>query len=756
MKWGEVWEEARHRGVQAWWWATDRPSVGTLGDIEDARLGVHPGQSHPYLPRRVDDGLEDRIGSSAPLVVVVGESLAGTSRATVRAARRMLGAKQRLLVPSDLHTADLRRLIASASHRDTVIWLDGAPLELLDQITPASLRLARRSRVRLVVTTRPGLVVADHPDPETERLLRDASGPAVGPLTEDEARGSELRAGRRVGREVLPHLAADALIDPVGWSSLVPLAITRIAASWEQLGVPLPLTPDRVVLLAGSAQKQLDVATPAPADDVREVLRDRLARPYAGLQVLTRERRRGRPHVRCHPLLRESAVPNRSLADLLLRELDPEQLGLVARNALAAGEVAVAAYLLRHVPACRLSPRRALLVAEERAADPESERWYRLALEGEGAVRTRAQLGLSTLLEQRRSSPLEVRALLEAAVPDQRALLRLGQKDTLWGRDKARPWFLRAAAGPDPDLAAEAAWKAAELDLTGTPDRQTLTLLRQAIARSGAWTLAATFALGRTSRVLGDGDSAEQVLGALSAQVDRVEHAEVWLEWGQVAEDRGDLVEAARRYENAVHLWDDDGEEATLRLAGLDLQCGRFTDARDRVERWRGSGLHGGTAALPRLSLPRVSSQEPRASSEEPRRLRFAAGRLPRASWVAGEAAYQLRDWATARVRLAGATELPGESGETATLHLARIEFSDRDLLAADDRLVGLAAGSGSRAEEARNLRAAYADQVARLREKEERRRAERERLAEEGRRGRDKAYVAVMRDGRHRIVYGP
>ncbi|GAA4911005.1 hypothetical protein EV188_10335 [Actinomycetospora succinea] len=74
-----------------------------------------------------------------------------------------------------------------------------------------------------------------------------------------------------------------------------------------------------------------------------------------------------------------------------------------------------------------------------------------------------------------------LRPVFEAAVPDQRALIALGDIDT-WLRNgrTARGWWVQAAAGPDPDLAALAAWRAGRADLRGGRPDDALPLLRQA------------------------------------------------------------------------------------------------------------------------------------------------------------------------------------------------------------------------------------------------------------------------------------
>lgn len=83
-----------------------------------------------------------------------------------------------------------------------------------------------------------------------------------------------------------------------------------------------------------------------------------------------------------------------------------------------------------------------------------------------------------------------LRPVFAAAVPDQRARIALGDIDA-WLPDGrvARAWWESAAAGPDPALAAEAAWKAARAHLRAGRRAEAAPLLRQAAA--GGWTEAA-------------------------------------------------------------------------------------------------------------------------------------------------------------------------------------------------------------------------------------------------------------------------
>jgi hypothetical protein len=148
-----------------------------------------------------------------------------------------------------------------------------------------------------------------------------------------------------------------------------------------------------------------------------------------------------------------------------------------------------------------LARRDALCVAESLVARPP---------ENDAAARVR--LGAMVLREW--SADAEIRSVLRplfaAAVPDQRALIALGDIDT-WLPDgrAARAWWEQAAAGPDPELAAVGAWRAARARLRGGRDDEALPLLRQADAAGIA---AASLALGRTLEKRVDDEGAADAL----------------------------------------------------------------------------------------------------------------------------------------------------------------------------------------------------------------------------------------------------
>ncbi|MDD7942752.1 hypothetical protein PHK61_30495 [Actinomycetospora lutea] len=358
-------------------------------------LGVHDAQaSAPYRPRVVDDVLEDALGADRPLVVVVGDRLAGSSRALHRALRRMLG--DRLLLPvTDPHAVDLAALVGTARTiatraRPVVIAADDAPPALLDQVDDAVLG-ALGGGVRLVLTTRRTFLGASLAAPTRARL---------------EAAGVEMPAGRPIGEDVRPVARARAVLDPVGWSSRVPLGLLRAAVDWERLGVPLPLTP---ALLAEVAPLSLAAVGAPPTDpgELRRTVRDLLRADHGGLRVLRAvPGARGRTRLAADRLFSHLAdgdtggwAVSEDLARDLWHRLGTEDRARVARVALARGEGQVALWLATQVPPDDFEPevlyRLGVTLAERSAAyTPEPGRWDGGALRWLTAALDRADADL--------------------------------------------------------------------------------------------------------------------------------------------------------------------------------------------------------------------------------------------------------------------------------------------------------------------------------------------------------------------------
>ena len=162
-----------------------------------------------------------------------------------------------------------------------VVLADDAPPALLDQVVPDIVgRLS--TDVRLVLTTR--------------RTSLDAfvAGPARALL--DEALVTMPADGTPAGEQVRPVLRARAILDPVGWSSLLPLALLRTAVDWERLDVPAPLTPQLLAEVAPVHLAALGVPAPEP-EELRRVARDLVRADHGGMRLLRATRRDGRVHL---------------------------------------------------------------------------------------------------------------------------------------------------------------------------------------------------------------------------------------------------------------------------------------------------------------------------------------------------------------------------------------------------------------------------------------------------------------------------
>jgi hypothetical protein len=365
-----------------------------MADAGPELLGVHDAQvSVPYRPRAVDDALEDALGADRPLDVVVGDRLAGSSRALHRALRRMLG--DRLLLPiTDPHAVDLAALVGTARTiatraRPVVIAADDAPPALLDQVDDALLG-ALGGGVRLALTTRRTFLDAYPAAPTRARLEPATIAMPPGPI----------------GEEIRPVARARAVLDPVGWSSRVPLALLRTAVDWERLGVPLPLTPALLAEVAPLALTALG-APPADRGELRRTVRDLLRADHGGLRLLRPvPGARGRTRLAADRLFSHLAdgdtgawPVSEDLARDLWHRLDAEERARVARVALARGDGQAALWLATQVPPDDFEPealyRLGVVLAQRSAAyTPEPGRWDGGALRWLTAALDRADADL--------------------------------------------------------------------------------------------------------------------------------------------------------------------------------------------------------------------------------------------------------------------------------------------------------------------------------------------------------------------------
>jgi hypothetical protein len=235
-----------------------------------------------------------------------------------------------------------------------------------------------------------------------------------------------------------------------------------------------------------------------------------------------------------------------------------------------------------------------------------------------------ARVRIARLLLDTWSSDAEVRDVLRpvfaAAVPDQRALIALGDID-IWLRDGriARGWWTRAAAGPDPELAALGAWRAARAMLRGGHVDDARPFLAQADA---AGIREASLALGRIAAQDGDDERAALLFGRSPTDEGRLGLAEVRLRaddvdgaaraidrlerptpvprpldlrgWedgvrGEIAFRRGDLEDAEELFEDSRDPRGGRTRHAELRLAQIAVARGKAFSAHF----WTSTLIHG-------------------------------------------------------------------------------------------------------------------------------------------------------------------
>ncbi len=253
-----------------------RGEAALVRDVGAGDLGVdEQAAPPPYVERPGDLALERGLGGDGPLVVVAGPRRAGTSRAAARVARAMLG-DHVVVGHHDAPDADLAALVARAGEARrrsgapaALVWRDGAGLTTLDAITPALLA-GLPAGVRLVVTVEDTLLRTWFPDPGTGALL-------VAPGTLVRLEPPEGGTGG------LARLRA--MMTPVGWTSLLPLALVRAAADARRLDVP---GDDALIALARHHQAALGVEVldaRATAAAFAAVAR---GRPVHGVRLLRR------------------------------------------------------------------------------------------------------------------------------------------------------------------------------------------------------------------------------------------------------------------------------------------------------------------------------------------------------------------------------------------------------------------------------------------------------------------------------------
>ncbi|SHN44401.1 tetratricopeptide repeat protein [Cryptosporangium aurantiacum] len=240
--------------------ADDRGRPPRLADVSLGDLGVHEPHG-TYVPREADAALEKLFADDAPLIVVHGKRLVGTSRTLAEAARTHLPDHTLLAFHPDprVPLAELVAVAKRHAKNGAVLWLDDAGTELLRQLGQVTLPAG----VRVLVTARSGLLGgARLPDPLAGAAVE------VGPLTT-----AELDALREAEYDV----PADAKPTRAGLL-LVPLEPVKAALSgdsdersirfdrqallhtlsdWHRMDPPTPLTGKILATLYADYRREL-------------------------------------------------------------------------------------------------------------------------------------------------------------------------------------------------------------------------------------------------------------------------------------------------------------------------------------------------------------------------------------------------------------------------------------------------------------------------------------------------------------------
>ncbi|GAA4834999.1 hypothetical protein GCM10023201_24250 [Actinomycetospora corticicola] len=204
-----------------------------------------------------------------------------------------------------------------------------------------------------------------------------------------------------------------------------------------------------------------------------------------------------------------------------------------------------------------------------------------------------------------------LRPVFEAALPDQRALIALGDVD-VWLVDGriARGWWEQAAAGPDRELAALGAWRVAQAHLRGGRELQAVPFLHQADEGGvgGASLVLARSAIRRGQDVLAAGllrrsglQEAKLHLAEIRLRADQVDQADRELDWfepppwtpgdpdlsawkrgirGEILFRRGAFEAAEVHFDGALNApGDDRTDRYRLRLAQIAIEVGDAVSA---------------------------------------------------------------------------------------------------------------------------------------------------------------------------------
>ena len=702
MGWGLT---DRRFAVESPSWRRRRRVIACGPDVFGVR---DEGAGAEYVPRGVDVAVESAVGSDRPLVVVTGHRLAGSSRTLHRAARRMLG--DRWVLPLGMpHTVDLAdalRLAGRIARRSgpVVVVVDDAPPALLDQVTDETCAVLGDD-VRLLLTARPTFLTA---------FLADATAARLHEATVEVPPASD---GRPFGEHVRPLGRARAVLDPVGSSSLLPLALLRAVVDWERLGVTTALTPTVLAEIAAIYTTALGLPEPS-ASEVHRAAREGWRREVGGMRLWRRTRRCGAPHLVPDPVFSHLAdaepepagwaVPA-ALARVLAKWCDHAErhrLGRVAlaRAVLGRGEEELALTLCADLGSGGLEPAAALLVGRTLATPPSgvtsasrttravaSLRSVLARADGDLALSAHENLGY---LEYGRHDHVAARRhLLEVAdrQPAQSTLrmMLLAGRPTRGQQEEALAWFEHAARGEDARAAAAAALRAGEVLVGfGRDDDAEPYLEQAAAARDGQVAARAVLELARAARRRRDRARAIELLRVLVEWVAEGEvRTQALLELGELKNDDGDADGAGAAFRRAKRGGGPTGYRAAVLLAELEVAREDW----DAVEDAAGD-------LLDPLHDPR---RDPQLQA------RLLAAR--------GEAALQRGDLATARGCFERLSRVEGPLGELGAVRLGQVLSRLGDPIAAHRVLQQMQQASDPAAAQRRTVAARQPAAMARF-----------------------------------------
>ncbi|TQS42388.1 tetratricopeptide repeat protein [Cryptosporangium phraense] len=433
--------------------ADDRGRPPRVSDVRLADLGVHAPHGR-YAPREADRALATLLTGDAPLVVVHGKRLTGTTRTVAEAVRTHLPDHTLLAFHPDPRVP-LAALVAAAKRHaadGAVLWIDAAGTTALRQLGDIEVP----DGVRVLVTAHSGLLAgARLPDPLVGAAVQ------VGSLTATDL--DALRAvdvdvpaepkPTRLGRLVVPLEPLRRALD--GDAGLDRQALLRVFADWQRLDPPVPLTTEALAALYVDYRRELGpVGVPTLSRALEWAVDRGLVTAvgsrgfYYGSGLLSAVADQQRTPVSGR-FWRYAA---RTFPADLRREV-----GLAAFDR---GDYPHARDLLDDVADV---PPRVMYGIAYRAHRSRSvaiaRRWYEKAIAA-GSVPARVDLGVLEAAEGRASvARTWFRAAIDGGDPGEasRAMHGLGVLEREHGNlDEARRWFTGAAASDDPVQAASA------------------------------------------------------------------------------------------------------------------------------------------------------------------------------------------------------------------------------------------------------------------------------------------------------------